>query len=332
MFDVIVCGSNAVDIFVQTKAEVLDHAHPKEGYTHKVLAYPVGAKVLIQETQNHIGGGGINALASFTKQNHRCGYIGKFGEDEKGHLVFSWLERHKVTFLGQVEGETGFSIVLDSQATDRTILNYRGANNTLSYSPLPEHALHTKWFYGTGMQGKSYVTIKKLFKFMHNHGIKTALNTNGGMVTKGLKSMQNVLGSVDVLILNKDEAQELVHHDHSHELVKALTKFGPTLVAITDGDEGVTVCATSPWVKIDTCFHIAPAPKLTIVETTGAGDAFSSGLVSGLLQKKPVKIAALMGVINAENVIQAKGAQENIPSHTQLAKQLKKAPHKITAL
>ena len=61
-----------------------------------------------------------------------------------------------------------------------------------------------------------------------------------------------------------------------------------------------------------------PASDLKIVETTGAGDAFGSGFVAGIYLEKPIREAALMGVLNAESVIQAHGAKNHIAGREEM--------------
>ena len=75
-----------------------------------------------------------------------------------------------------------------------------------------------------------------------------------------------------------------------------LRELGPQIIALTDGDNGVYICG-------EESFHLEPSKNRKVVETTGAGDAFASGFVTGLVQEKSLKVAARMGLLNAESVI-----------------------------
>lgn len=320
MYDVIVCGGNTVDAFVQSDAELIKISGKDHGRAidQKLVAYPLGTKILINDLQFHMGGGGTNVLATFAQQGLKSAYIGKIGKDTHGHLVFDWLKKNKITFLGQVGGQTGYSVILDSQADDRTILNFRGSNNDLEFSKIPQHELTTKWFYGCAMLGESYKTLVKLFAFMHNHGVKTAFNPNTIMVEKGIEKLALLLKHTDVLIINTEEAQMLVGVGDTQSLATRLQKYGPSIVAITQGKEGVMIQNNSE------SFHIAPTRGIKVVETTGAGDAFASGLIAGLIQGRKVREAALLGVLNAESVIQHYGTKEHILSKKEAEKLLQR--------
>jgi len=74
---------------------------------------------------------------------------------------------------------------------------------------------------------------------------------------------------------------------------------------ITDGKKGAHA-----YNGINT-YKITPG-KQKIVETTGAGDAFASGVTAGLIIKKDLEYALKLGQAEAENVIMHIGAKENL--------------------
>ena len=69
--------------------------------------------------------------------------------------------------------------------------------------------------------------------------------------------------------------------------------------------------------------------KVKVVETTGAGDAFASSFLSGLLKKNDIKFALKLAIINAESVIQYHGAKNKLLTYREALKILKKMPVKI---
>jgi sugar/nucleoside kinase (ribokinase family) len=60
------------------------------------------------------------------------------------------------------------------------------------------------------------------------------------------------------------------------------------------------------------------------ISTTGAGDAFGSGVLAGLIKKNDIQYGLKLGIINAESVIRHLGAKDGIlrawPTASQLAK------------
>jgi len=65
------------------------------------------------------------------------------------------------------------------------------------------------------------------------------------------------------------------------------------------------------------------------VETTGAGDAFASTFLLGLIKKKSVDICLKLALLNAESVIMDPGAKNGLQSYNALKKALKKKAPKI---
>lgn len=321
-FDVIVMGSASMDVFIKTAAKIIqiegmDHSH---AVLERFLAYPLGSKLLIEKLVFHPGGAGTNVCATLSRLGFHIGFVGKLGTDTHGQLLLDWLQANHVAFLGEKGGETGYSLILTSQADDRTILSFKGCNNELEFQHLPTERLQAHWLYGTSMLDKSFVAQKQLFALAHRTGMHTAYNPNPYLCSQGLPYLQDILDCIDVLILNREEASLLVGKGETIDLARRLARRGPSLVAISDGAKGVNVFANSSWG--DGSWQILPATDIEVVETTGAGDAFGAGLVAGLLLDKPCKEAALMGVLNAEEVIKAYGAKQHLMDRTLLEAQL----------
>lgn len=317
-FDIIVIGSASLDVLAKTDAKIVQI----EGLSHgqmvdeKLLAYPLGSKLLIRKLAFSPGGAGTNACATFAKLGFSTAFVGMIGTDIHGQILLNWFRENGIAFLGKLGNETGYSLILASQADDRTILSFKGCNDDLELTGLPLAELQAPWLYGTSMLGKSFETQEELFLFAKHRGMQTAYNPNPHICSKGLRYLQRLLQHIDVLILNREEASLLVGTGTPLELAQRLANHGPDIVTVSDGAKGATIF-TSP-VRGGEKWHILPASGLSIVETTGAGDAFGAGFVAGLKLKKPIREAALMGVLNAEGVIQAYGATQHIASRQEM--------------
>lgn len=320
MYDIIVCGSNTVDAFLKTDADLVSFHSPE--HNHKLIAFPVGTKLPVNELEFHIGGGGTNVCATFVAQKLKIAYVGKVGKDVNGHKVFDWLKTQGIDFLGQVGEDTGFSVILDTAANDRTILTFKGANNSLRFDEIPQHRLETKWFYGCAMRKESFDALEKLFIFMKNHGRTTAFNPNPVLAKEGIGKLTKILEHTDVLIINKEEAQYLVEGKDTMELAHHLVKKGPKTIAITDGENGVTIHCIAG--EKEQNFVIRPHKDVKVVETTGAGDAFASAFIAGLVKGKGLEIAAKMGILNAESIVSHCGTKEHVLNVEEMKKALEK--------
>lgn len=307
-FDVVTVGSATEDVFCKTEAETIKITHPH--FSETLLAYPLGGKILVKELDFQIGGGGTNTATTFARQQLRTGWIGKLGKDRSGVAVMKFLKEEQITFLGSVGGQTGYSIILDSEEEDRTILAFKGANNTLTLNEIQQSldALETRWLYCSSMLEESFKTMKAIIRHAKESGAQVAFNPSAYQAAQGAAALKDLLAMLDVLIMNKEEAQLLTGSKSEDEkrLLRALHATGAGICIITDGPRGVTLLAEEHFL------HVDPLPGHTVVETTGAGDAFGSGFVAGLARGKSVKESLILGVLNAESVIAHYGAKKKI--------------------
>ena len=75
MYDVITVGSATVDAMACT-----EHCETLKGkQRNKFIAYPIGAKILVEDLILTIGGGGTNTAVALSRLGHKVAFIGKIG-------------------------------------------------------------------------------------------------------------------------------------------------------------------------------------------------------------------------------------------------------------
>jgi len=89
------------------------------------------------------------------------------------------------------------------------------------------------------------------------------------------------------------------------------------LLMITDGNRGAGVGEKGRWIKMDAF------PNKSI-DDTGAGDAFVSGAVAGLLQGRSAEEALKMGLANGGSVVMKLGAKEGLLYKNEMEKWMRK--------
>ncbi len=321
VYDVITVGSATVDVLACTEqCGITDKKIQK-----KFISFPVGGKILIEQLHLSIGGGGTNTAVSLSRLGHKVAYIGKVGRGDNANRVIHSLKKEYVDtslIVQAANSRTGYSIIFESCTNDRTILTYRGSNNDLRYSEIPKNKLKTKWIFFSAMYGESAKTIEQLAVYASNRKIKIALSLNPAMAKLGVKKLFPLIKRTTILILNKEEAQYLVGKHSIEKNLQIIANNGPNIVAITDGAKGVAVYDRS-------LFYYAKPNKVKIIETTGAGDAFASSFLSGIMKKNDVSFAIDLGMTNAESVIQHHGAKSILLSYPMALKLMKKHPRKI---
>ena len=322
MYDVITVGSSTIDVFAKVESELIKikTAHEEE----ELIAYPAGSKLLIKDLDFLTGGGGTNTAVSLARLGLKVAYLGKTGHGSNSGLILKKLKAEKVNFIGirSKKHHAGYSIILDSLEGDRTILAYKGANNFLDMKDISFSKLKTKWFYFSSMVGKSFETLKKLAQYAEGNNIKIAFNPSNYLAEKGHEYLKEVLERTTILVLNMEEAELIGGKLKTELLIKKLMSFGPKIVVITDGKKGLYTIHKNNFLYV-------MANNVKIVETTGAGDAFASTFLAGIIKKKPIEFSLRMGLLNAESVITKEGAKNGLLTYNTLSKLVKSKPPKI---
>jgi ribokinase len=290
-FDVVTFGSAVMDVFVDT-----DMAE-RRGF----MEYKVGEKILIKDLKFDWGGGGTNTAVAFSRLGFKTGYIGELGDDENGRRILKSLKKEKIKFLGRIEKNenTGYSVILDSRGGDRTILTYKGANDEVVLKDI--RRFKTKWLYLSALLGKSLQTQIELAKFLKSKGTKIAFNPSMYLIKSN--KLQPILKLIDILILNKEEAQELAKTKNN--LLENLHTLTNGIVVITDKN------------KLISCYdgkkkYSLVPNKIKVVERTGAGDAFASGFVAGQIAGWSIEKSLRLGLQESESVIRYFGAKNKL--------------------
>jgi ribokinase len=322
MFDVITVGSATVDVFIASKSksiELLWRGKKEE------VCFPVGAKILIDYLHQDTGGGGTNTAVAFSRLGLRTGWVGKIGTDMNSKHVLNQMKSEKIKFLGKIEkgGSTGFSVIIIGIEKDRTILAYKGINDKLKAKDVNFGKLKTKWIYMGSMLGESFKTAEKIAQYAKKKKIKIAFNPSLYVAKLGLKKLNKIISACNLLVLNRQEAIAITKSKTNNIdlLLKKLQKHVP-LVVITEGRKGAYA-----YNGIEK--YSLKATNVKIVETTGAGDSFASGVLAGILMGHDIENALRIGYAQSSSVIQHIGAKEKLLSKKEALWTMRARPCKI---
>ncbi|MEA2037572.1 MAG: carbohydrate kinase family protein [Nanoarchaeota archaeon] len=323
MYGVITLGSSTVDVFARTKNSELIKIIDGKGETD-LLAYPTGAKILIEELNFTTGGGATNTAVALARLGHKVACITKMGTGSNANKVENHLKREKIDtslIVHDKKGRTGFSILLDSLEHDRTILSFKGCNNDLKFDELKLNKVRTKWLYFSTMLDQSFKTAIKLAKYAEEKGIKIAFNASSYLAEKGIDYCKEILKRTDIFVLNKEEAALMTKKEKIEDLLKTLQELAK-IVIITDSKVGAYAYDGS-------YMYFIKSNNIKIIETTGAGDAFACTFLSGMIKKNNIEFALRLARANAESVIQYHGAKNRLLKYNQALKAMKKHPSGI---
>ncbi|MBI2652809.1 hypothetical protein HYX00_05060, partial [Candidatus Woesearchaeota archaeon] len=114
----------------------------------------------------------------------------------------------------------------------------------------------------------------------------------------------------------------LVGQEPIEGLLLKLNGLGPKIVVITDGKNNL-------YVINEKHVYTAKPPFVKVVDTTGAGDAFASTFLCGIIRKNDIEFAVKLGIVNALSVIQHYGAKNILLSFKEAMKEMKKYKIKV---
>ncbi len=318
-YDVITVGSNTIDTFIYTdRVESLSMKTVTS--ESRFICYPLGSKLRINELEFYTGGGGTNTAVCLSRLGFKVGYVGKIGNDLNSNTILKELKKEKIDFLGSIgkKDKTGYSVILDSMEHNRTILTYRGANDTLEPRELDFSKFKTKWFHFSAMVKGSFKTLEEIAVFAKKNKINICFNPNNYLCEKGKDFLKKILTNSDILVLNSEEASLLTDGGSIEKQLLSLKSIGPKKVIITNGVNPI-YC-----VNENSKFYTVYPIDIPIVEVTGAGDSFSSSFLAGIIKTGDFNFAIELAIANSHSVLRHKGAKDVLLTYDEAKRRIAK--------
>ncbi|HVW66926.1 MAG TPA: carbohydrate kinase family protein [Candidatus Peribacteraceae bacterium] len=319
-------GGATYDLFVRTDQSVV---HEHEG--KKMFSLPLGDKIRVNDVISTFGGGASNTSVGLSRLGCTASFCGVVGDDQWGTTLLKHLadERVQTDMATVVENEaSSFSLVLSAGNGERVILTHPGTARHLHDVTFDrEQAGHFDAVFLNHIHAESCVIEDDLIDtFVQNPSIHLSWNPGGCQIESGLREKNNALlvSHTAVLFLNKEEALAFTGTRTVKEALNILSRAGATIVCITDGPNGSFATDGK------TYFH-CPAGDCTVVDATGAGDAFGTGVTWAVLTGKDLPTALQAGTINAMSVVSVIGAEEGLLTETQMQLSLKRSNLTVTA-
>ncbi|MEX2555415.1 MAG: ribokinase [Actinomycetota bacterium] len=252
-----------------------------------------------------LGGKGANQATAAARLGARTRIIGMVGDDDAGAELREDLDREGVdtTRIGTAGSPTGTAVVIVDSHGENLIAVAPGANRTLS-AAFVEHAF-------LGIDDQEAVVLASLeipdeavlaaARAARSRGFRFVLNP-----APARPLHPDLVGSIDVITPNEHEAVSL-----GRVGVDRLLKQGVAVV-VTEGPLGARILRPR---RPDVVQHAFPAE---VVDTTGAGDAFSAALAWSLAEghdlDEAVRLAAAAGAL----ATRALGARGSLPTRRDL--------------
>lgn len=298
-WDVIGLGQAMVDFSGMVDDEFLERLGLDKG-TRKVINHEERGRVLQAmdgcSYKAAAGGSLSNTLVALARLGAKpaggpalnVAMTGSIGSDPLGGFYRSKLRRANLNFLSPSikDGTTGTVIVLTTPDAQRTMLAYEGTSSTIKYDDSCLAGLISKtnilvvegYLFGFP---DTMRTISKACEEARKNGALVAVTASDvSCVERHYADYWEIVGNyAHIVFANSDEARALCHFSNEESLVSAtryLSHFVP-LVSVTDGYRGSYIGVKGEAV------YIPPSPCVPL-DTCGAGDAYASGILYGILR------------------------------------------------
>jgi ribokinase len=299
---IITIGKATQDVFVKSASVYKQQKH--KGVLYEQL--PVGQKLDLDEVVFSTGGNVTNAAVTFARQGLHSRYMWCIGTDVASESILQSLDKDGIDTKHVIQRDdyrASYSLVLMLDGGERTILNYKGTKLPSNTKHLDFSVIETgDWLYLSSLGDMDL--LEKIVTRAAKHGVKVMLNP-AGVELKEADKLRALLDDVEILAVNKEEAQQIVSGQSMEELVRHAQHYCKVVI-VSDGPHGAI--ATDG----ETIVEAGMYEDVPVVDRTGGGDAFGSGFLSQYAQGKSLKESMIFASANSTSVVTKIGAKEGI--------------------
>ena len=325
-YDCITIGDAFEDVFV-----VPEEAKVRRDVTFgsgMALSFELGDKIPLDQVDYEIGGSACNVAVGLSRLKLNSSVISILGEDTPAIKIKERLDAERVDLSGLIldrKMKTNFSVIFRT-TQGRTIFIYHGLKD---YSGLRiKKFIKSDWIF-LAPTGKNTTDLEnEIVAKISEENTKLAWNPGSLQIRRGAGKFKNLIRNCSIIFLNREEAIEFIGSPvrlSDDDLLRRVSSLGPRIVIITYGKKGA---------KAFDGEHFYEVGSLDVerVDSTGAGDSFSTGFLGKLLVDKInfsmidpeiISEALRWGIFNSNSVITKIGAQPGLLTLGQMEKESK---------
>jgi sugar/nucleoside kinase (ribokinase family) len=243
-----------------------------------------GELVAVEAMPTKAGGCAANVAIDLAKQGVSVEIIGCVGRDEAGAFLKQALEKQGVGCRQLIFAEgiaTSKTVILLVDRQDRRYVHYFGANASFTVNQIPrDWVAGLKVFYLGGlcaMPGLKLAELSDLLRFCRSKGVVTVVDVVIPRQFSAATELCALLPHIDYFLPNDTEARALTGAKDSLAQMQAILAHGARTVIITQGHEGVMAA------RGQECWR-AGTYSASVLDPSGAGDAFAAGVITGVLR------------------------------------------------
>lgn len=255
-----------------------------------------------------LGGAPFNVAWNLQALGARPLFISRIGNDHAGELVATQMEAHGLdTSFLQIDTSkpTGHvSVILENGDADYDI-KLGCAYDYIDQVDIPDSVNAGLLYHGTLAlrNNKSRQTLNQIYQLLD---LPVFLDVNLRFPWFEVKDINYLISRAKWCKLNIDESRELgIDILHDHKNIEFWTKHGKNLSTfyLTEGKSGATA-----FLKNSQTLNVHPGSLSQVVDTVGAGDAFCSILILGILKEWDMQLIMSRAQEFASAVVGLRGA------------------------
>ena len=271
-----------------------------------------GKLELIDELELHTGGCANNTAIGLARLGCAVGGLGKVGTDGLGDFVLRDLQENNVDVRGLVRDEkatTSFTFVMIAPDGERSFFHYVGANGRLCYEDMDfELVRESKILHVAGanlMPGFDGQPMAQVLRDAKRVGVVTSLDTAWDSTGQWLQLIEPCLPHVDIFLPSIEEARMISRQEDPQDVAQFFLDYGIATVGLKMGEEGCYMRTADEEIRV-------PIYPVSMVDATGAGDAFVAGFLAGMLKGWDLEKSAKLGNATGAAAVTAIGTTTGI--------------------
>jgi ribokinase len=270
-----------------------------------------GETVTNAELSTHNGGKGANQAAAAARLGASVTFLGRVGDDEFGEPLVRALQEKGIdtSLVEQVSGRsTGAAFITVTPDGENAITGAPGANRSLT--PEDADAASEKVRDARVLVAQMEIPVETVLRAVEvaaAGGTRALVN-----LAPTFEVPRELLERLDPLVVNEHEAAfllgaEVEGVEGALSAAPELLSLGPHSAVITVGEAGAVFASG------ESTGHL-PAPRVDVVDTTGAGDAFVGALAARLARDASLEEAVAYAVRAGAAAVTKEGAQGALPT------------------
>jgi sugar/nucleoside kinase (ribokinase family) len=297
-----------------------------------------------QKTSIYLGGSAMNTirltnhLLTLTKNFtiDQVSFIGSIGDDSLGDLIINSLKSEGVVFEYQrFENTRTSTCIVLVESIERSFFSDLGSSEKVTvdhFRAITDQLKKSKIFYADAyLIGKRFDCYEYTYSNLANESTLLALSMASENIVRDFhENLNSIFPFIDILFINTEELNTWRNNFnlanlsprefilHISKIYEKSNKSKRRIIINTRGKDD-TLIYVRDYVNDEENFLEVPihfVDQKSIVDLNGAGDSFSAGFLTGILNGHNVVSSAKLGNRIAAEVIQLKGFQ--IPKNIEL--------------